>query len=168
MDHSNHDHGMYTSDAPEARCKMWMLWNTQIIDTCVVFKSWHIHSNAQFVLSCIAIVLLGVFFEWLRVYAKRVDRKILAKEGKVRLASSREGSRERGESSPKLLDISRASKVYRSILYAIIVFISFFLMLVFMTYNAYLILATVVGAGIGHYLFSDFGLEGGDKGMACH
>lgn len=31
--------------------------------------------------------------------------------------------------------ISRASKVYRSFLYSIIVFISFFLMLVFMTYN---------------------------------
>ena len=60
-------------------------------------------------------------------------------------------------------------------------------MLVFMTYNvrnnargvrlpmtrvlfpqAYLILATVVGAGIGHYLFSEFGVEGDDKGMACH
>lgn len=31
--------------------------------------------------------------------------------------------------------ISRASQVYRSILYAAMVFISFFLMLVFMTYN---------------------------------
>ena len=26
MDHSHHDHGMHTSDSPEARCKMWMLW----------------------------------------------------------------------------------------------------------------------------------------------
>jgi hypothetical protein len=33
------------------------------------------------------------------------------------------------------LPTSRASKAYRSMLYAIIVFISFFLMLVFMTYN---------------------------------
>jgi len=87
--------------------------------------------------------------------------------------------------------ISRVSMLYRSLLYAVIVFISFFLMLVFMTYNvrdnvhtncgvrlltarllsplqAYLILATVAGAGIGHYLFSEFGVEGDDKGMACH
>lgn len=158
------------SDAPEARCKVWMLWNSQIIDTCVVFKSWHIRSNAGFVLSCFAIVLLGIFFEWLRSYARRVDRKILAKasKGRVRLADSREGSRERGEDAPKFPAVSRASQVYRSILYAITVFISFFLMLVFMTYNAYLILSTVVGAGIGHYLFSEFGLEGEDKGMACH
>jgi solute carrier family 31 (copper transporter), member 1 len=79
------------------------LRNTQIIDTCVVFKSWHIRSNAQFMLSCIAIVLLGIFFEWLRCYARRVDRKILAKavKGRIRLGNSRDGSRERNEDPPK-------------------------------------------------------------------
>ena len=159
--------------------------------------------------SLIAIVLLGIFFEWLRSYAKGVDRKILAKEakGRVRLGSSRDGSRERGEEASRCVflarisscscsqetgrssTVSRASRLYRSLLYAVIVFISFFLMLVFMTYNvrdsthgnckvllltaglfpqAYLILATVVGAGIGHYLFSEFSAEGNDKGMACH
>ena len=56
----------------------------------------------------------------------------------------------RGESSPSRLSpsvfllkvrlagsrsISRASRFYRSLIYAVIVFISFFLMLVFMTYN---------------------------------
>jgi len=75
------------------------LRNTQIIDTCVVFQSWHIRSNAGFVLSLVAIVLLGIFFEWLRSYAKSIDRKILAEQakGRVRLGSSREGSRERGD-----------------------------------------------------------------------
>lgn len=78
------------------------LRNTQIIDTCVVFKSWHIRSNAGFFLSLVAIVLLGVFFEWLRSHAKRVDQKILAEaKGRVRLGSSRDGSRERGEDAPK-------------------------------------------------------------------
>lgn len=120
MDHSHHDHGMYMDDTPEARCKMWMLWyvglsarssrrkrptilrNTQIIDTCVVFKWWHIRSTTGFVLSLIAIVLLGIFFEWLRSYAKRVDRKIASEQGKgrVRLGNSREGSRERSGGVP--------------------------------------------------------------------
>ena len=77
--------------------------NTQIIDTCVVFKSWHIRSNTQFVFSCIAIVLLGIFFEWLRSYTRSVDRKMLAKAGKgvIRLGNSRDGSRERNGNSPK-------------------------------------------------------------------
>lgn len=73
-------------------------------------------------------------------------------------------------------------------------FLSFFLMLVFMTYNvrtqsiwpkphllihnvqAYLVLAVVLGAGLGHFYLSDkmdvdgvlaSGGEDG-KGMACH
>jgi copper transporter 1 len=47
-------------------------------------------------------------------------------------------------------------------------------MLVFMTYNAYLILAVVLGAAIGHYVFNsrmdvDVVLaSAGGKGMACH
>lgn len=37
--------------------------------------------------------------------------------------------------SDRFLAISRASRAYRSLIYSVIVFISFFLMLVFMTYN---------------------------------
>jgi len=50
------------------------------------------------------------------------------------------------------------------------------LMLVFMTYNAYLILAVVVGAGLGHYIFGQYmdvdavlaGAGTAGKTMACH
>ena len=84
-----------------------------------------------------------------------------------------------------------ASRLLRAGLYGASVFVSFFLMLVFMTYNAshlnfllrpvlillqaYLILATVLGAAIGHYLYGgqmdpDVVLGGGiaSKGMCCH
>ena len=87
-------------------------------------------------------------------------------------------------------------RLSRATLYAAQVFLSFFLMLVFMTYNvsnsivmvflvlrkylgrlqAYLILATVVGAALGHFIFNSHmdiegilaGTSGGGKGMACH
>lgn len=47
-------------------------------------------------------------------------------------------------------------------------------MLLFMTYNAYVIAAVVAGAGAGHYLFarSEEGDDGAadedDRGMSCH
>ena len=73
--------------------------NTQIIDTCIVFRSWHITSTTSFVFSFFAIVAIGIFYEWLRSYQKLVDKKILAADskGKVRLSVSRDGSRERIE-----------------------------------------------------------------------
>lgn len=88
------------------------------------------------------------------------------------------------------------SRAIRALLYGATVFLSFFLMLVFMTYNvcchflaigyafehllhhlfqAYLIGAVVIGAAIGNYVFSShmdvdavLAGTGGGKGMACH
>lgn len=34
--------------------------------------------------------------------------------------------------------------------------------------QAYLILAVVIGAGVGHYFFAGLTVDGDSKGMACH
>ncbi|KAF9568190.1 Ctr-domain-containing protein [Agrocybe pediades] len=193
MDHSAHaghgDHGGHDMPMPGPMCKMNMLWNTDIIDTCIVFRGWHIHSHAAFVWSCLAIVALGVFYEYIRVYQKKLDvhlaRSLQKGKGRGRAGSTSptEGNdlEETGLLSGHILKPSLtgvrvpfAPRVLRAALYGATVFISFFLMLVFMTYNAYLIAATVIGAALGHYIFGStlnvdaiLGDAGG-KGMACH
>lgn len=47
--------------------------NTQIIDTCIIFPSWHISSTTSFVLSFIVIVLLGILYEYLRLVQRSLD-----------------------------------------------------------------------------------------------
>ncbi|TFK44166.1 Ctr copper transporter family-domain-containing protein [Crucibulum laeve] len=188
MDHGGHGgHGGH--DMPMApKCSMDMLWNTNVIDTCIVFRSWHISSRTAFVFSCLAIVLLGIFFEYLRAFQKRVDVHIaasLSEKGKGRARSGRSTPEEEEDgllSGRRLLRTSLTgtpvppiSRAVRAILYGATVFLSFFLMLVFMTYNAYLILSVVLGATLGHYIFgatinvdallSD---SASGKGMACH
>ncbi|KIK02672.1 hypothetical protein K443DRAFT_677401 [Laccaria amethystina LaAM-08-1] len=179
------------------RCSMNMLWNTDIINTCVVFRSWHIHTHTQFVLSLLAIILLGVFYEYLRVVQRGLDRRIAlglsaAKAGKIRVQSR--GSSPASEGAEGLDDpllggrngrvvrsalngtpVPPVSRALRAALYGATVFLSFFLMLVFMTYNAYLITAVVVGAALGHYIFgATINVDAilvdtqGGKGMACH
>ena len=169
------------------QCSMNMLWNTQIIDTCIVFPSWHIGSNGQFVVSFFAIVALGIFYEYLRAFSTAFDRRLAASltKGKTRGHSpaSGRGSPARGADYEEAgllsgrIRVNRTGaqvpplyRLIRALLYGATVFLSFFLMLVFMTYNAYLILATVAGAAIGHYIFgSHIGIEGSSgKGMACH
>lgn len=94
MDHGDHGgHGGH--DMPMGpMCSMNMLWNTQIIDTCIVFPSWHISSHTQFVLSCIAVAALGVLYEYLRAVQTAVDvrvaRALAGSKGKTR---ARSGSR---------------------------------------------------------------------------
>lgn len=62
-----------------------------------------------------------------------------------------------------ILRRTRAPRV-RAALYALQVFYSFFLMLVFMTYNGLYMLAVVAGAGIGNLLW---GTEP-ERTLVCH
>ncbi|KAF8325246.1 uncharacterized protein EI90DRAFT_3238319 [Cantharellus anzutake] len=51
---------------------------TNIVDTCVVFRSWHIRTQFGFFLSFVVIVLLGVLYERLRNDQRLLDVKISA------------------------------------------------------------------------------------------
>lgn len=48
------------------------------------------------------------------------------------------------------------------------VFVGFFLMLIFMTYNGYLMAATVIGAGVGFFYFGGDSLSSSTKALSCH
>ncbi|EAU90893.2 hypothetical protein CC1G_02280 [Coprinopsis cinerea okayama7 len=197
---SHGDHGDH--DMPGMpKCNLHMLWNTQIYDTCIVFKSWHISSKTGFLLSCIAIILICVFHEWVRVFQRKVDYQVALKlrnkvsggavsgsRGSSGRASPVDGHHRDVEDAgllsgnPRLLRnaftgavVPPVSRALRAAIYGSTVFISFFLMLVFMTYNAYLIASVVIGAAIGHYVFGAtmnteaiLNQAGDDKGMACH
>ncbi|KIL61152.1 hypothetical protein M378DRAFT_180172 [Amanita muscaria Koide BX008] len=199
MDHGHSGHGGHGDmpGMPAPTCSMHMLWNTQIIDTCIIFPSWHITSTTSFVFSFFAIVLLGVFYEYLRLVQGRVDAYIaqVVKSGHRGKRPLRSASASPvGGISTSLTEIDEdrelltGRKVFRpsavsgipvpflyrllrASIYGSTVFLSFFLMLVFMTYNAYLILAVVLGAIIGNFKFgktlNDVGFSNG-KGMACH
>ncbi|KDN35859.1 Ctr copper transporter [Tilletiaria anomala UBC 951] len=221
MDHGGMDHGGKGHggmDMSPTACKMVMIWDWSVptADVCVVFSSWRIRNQSDFILSVLAIVFLGALCEWLRLFIRSCDQGFAdaISSGSARtphrgrasvlpsnLADSSSGSdistsigdgrgllnrsKPKGKSLRKAggaksligirpLPISRASQLQRSILYGASVFLSFFLMLVFMTYNFYLIGAIVFGAILGHYLFNrDLAQQSrlsllGDRGAACH
>jgi len=182
MDHEGH----------VMRCKMNMLWNTDIINTCIIFRSWHVSSTSFFIGSCIVIVLLGILYEYLRVFQRKVDYHVALSlqakgKGKPRTSGSGRNSPEDSEDSGLLTgrklfrpsitgtSVPPITRALRAVLYGATVFLSFFLMLIFMTYNAYLIAAVVIGASLGHYIFgSTINVDAiladptGGKGLACH
>ncbi|KAJ6562162.1 Ctr copper transporter [Mycena capillaripes] len=154
---------------PMPRCSMNMLWNTQVVDTCIVFRSWHVSSTFTFIVSCAAIMGLGVLYEALRTFQRTVDARIARDLAPSAISLS--DTTDADDNASKRTPIPLAPRTLRALLYGASVFLSFFLMLVFMTYNAYLILATVLGAALGHFIFNgtaDVLGKDGARGMACH
>lgn len=117
-----------------------MLFTWDWHNSCVVFKWWHVRSPLSFIFSLIAIVLVSMGYEWLKTIGKDNSAAI---SGPLRPVPS--------------------NKWKHSVLYGIQVGYSFMLMLVFMTYNGWYMLAVIFGAIIGH---QTWGGEG--RGMACH
>ncbi|EIM20240.1 Ctr copper transporter [Wallemia mellicola CBS 633.66] len=147
--------------------QMDMLWNWDVKDRCIVFSSWQISSAISAIFSIITIILLGVLFEWLKYRMRKLDTSIansLAIAYNIHTSYKNSNNLNRSAvdievdepttvQTPAKLIVPKHQQVQRSILYAASAALSFFLMLIFMTYNGFLIAAVVVGAGLGHYTF---------------
>ncbi|RHZ65318.1 low-affinity Cu transporter [Aspergillus thermomutatus] len=81
-------------------------------------------------------------------------------------------SQDPNESSPLVVGrdnrraVEQRGKVTLAALYAVQVFYSFFIMLLFMTYNGFVMLAVAVGAFVGYLVFGDN--QSAAKTVACH
>ncbi|KAL9550244.1 hypothetical protein MBANPS3_004810 [Mucor bainieri] len=183
---SGHEgHTMPGHDMPEASCSMNMLFNWQINDVCVVFESWHIHNAVEMLISCIVVFCIAAGYEYLRVWSmslqdqwSQADKKKLSDQQTLVGGHTEDGYESANVAAAAdsasflrkdMVLIRRSSKhhVLRSLVYAVLVAISFWLMLVFMTYNGYLMMATVLGAGFGHLVFGNGKLKA-SRDIQCH
>lgn len=104
MDHG-HDHMDHSHGPSATPCKMNMIWNYDTDGLCLVFPSWQITSTASLYTSLVAIVLLGVGYEWLRLALKRLDRHLGAQRraGGGRRAAGKRRARDAARDGDSLL-----------------------------------------------------------------
>ncbi|WRT63669.1 uncharacterized protein IL334_000592 [Kwoniella shivajii] len=211
MDHGDHSgHGDAGHSMPgmghdvTPSCSMNMLWNNQIEDTCVVFRSWHISGPMTMFISCILVVVISFGYSTLLHSIKSLDRKIALSLYQTSVPNRRVDSHSNLNSSSNvnsrressivppvgngysvvesgaltkvgMTKLSLQTRMIRASLYALSVGISFWLMLVAMTYNTYLFLSIIIGAFLGHISYESeidvgavLGGGGNGKGLACH
>ncbi|CAJ0645409.1 6453_t:CDS:2 [Entrophospora sp. SA101] len=60
----------------EKECYMRMLFNWDIEHLCVVFSWWRINSILGLVVSCGIVILIGMFYEYIRYLSKNYDKKL--------------------------------------------------------------------------------------------
>lgn len=152
MDHSDMDHGHDHGGGIEDMCNMNMLFTWDTTNLCIVFRQWHIRSTASLIFSLLAVVLLGVGYEGLRFLSRRYE---VAVSNRIE-ALPRQNQEQ----------ASRRAHVLKGLLYAFQNFYAFMLMLVFMTYNGWVMIAVSVGAFAGYLLFGQ--TTSATKENACH
>ncbi|CDM32234.1 hypothetical protein DTO013E5_3559 [Penicillium roqueforti] len=196
MDHSDMGHGdMGHGDMGHGdmdmggKCSMNMLFNWSSENLCIVFRSWRITGPFSFLLSLIAIVILAAGYEGIRSATRKYEAAHAQRLSAFLGTSATTGDAEiadpiiangladatnhtHHESSPLLVGsenraaLARKGKLIMAALYAIQVFYSFFIMLLFMTYNGPVMIAVAVGAFVGYLTFSE-GTPAA-KTIACH
>ncbi|KAK0392764.1 hypothetical protein NLU13_2259 [Sarocladium strictum] len=151
MDHSGHmDHGGDGGMEPMCSMNMLFTWNTE--NLCIVFRQWHVRSTASLLVSLVAVVLLGAGYEALRAASRRYELS-LTKEI---------------ETIPRQNQAAAGKRAHltKSLLYGLQNFYAFMLMLVFMTYNGWVMISVSLGAFLGYYFFGE--TTSSTKENACH
>jgi solute carrier family 31 (copper transporter), member 1 len=132
-------------------------------------EGWHIRTHAQFAGSCIGVILLVVFLEFLRRSSKEYDAFILRKY--ISSHSSRSESKRSSADSASLFNAPTSTTIttisatrtfrpsllqqaIRSLLHMLQFAVAYLIMLLAMYYNGYLILSIFLGSYIGAFIFS--------------
>lgn len=175
------DHGGMGGGAHRCQMSMLFTWDTQ--DLCLVFRWWHVSSTLTLIISLLAVVGLSMGYEFLRALSRKYEHRVNSA-----LTASTESFGERPTSSsstetsslllpsPGRVVVASGSKyaaasakrghLGKAIFYGAQVFYSFFIMLLFMTYNGWVMVAVAVGASLGYLVWG--GEEAATKSVACH
>ncbi|KAK0670772.1 Ctr copper transporter family-domain-containing protein [Cercophora samala] len=182
MDHSAHmghgDHGAGGDNQNMCNMNMLFTWDTR--NLCIVFRQWHISSTFTLFVSLLAIVALAAGYEALREAIRRYEAAVTKRANSVpREIESQyqddEESEQDAETAPffgaviagqNRDEVTKRAHIIKSVLYAVQNFYAFMIMLIFMTYNGWVMLACSLGAGLGYLLFG--GQTTVAKETACH
>lgn len=168
-------------------CQINMLWNWYTVDACFISSSWHITSKGMFAGSCIGVILLAILLEFLRRSVKEYDNYLVRKNAShglvVSVASN--DNNENGRTSPKpdqtppgeAPSVNTVAgngyrpklieQAIRAFLHTAQFVVAYFLMLLAMYYNGYIIICIFIGAYIGSFIFQWEKLGGGQQTSAA-
>jgi copper transporter 1 len=139
---------------------MKMYFHFDFGDT-ILFKNCVINSNLYLIIVCLIFFLLAVIYEGLKFYRQFVLKKNCKFYQLATISNQLEN--ENGVNEEARVEPTESSEwrkcnlsylhLYQSFLHVLQVAMSYTLMLGFMTFNVWLCLSILLGAGLGYYLF---------------
>ncbi|TPX22976.1 hypothetical protein DIZ76_014858 [Coccidioides immitis] len=155
MDHSGHG----DMDMGHDQCSMNMLFTWSTKNLCLVFRQWRVTGPVSLLFSLVGVILLTAGYEAVRELTRRYEG---ACGRGVKGAIPAPGSARNVNTSEP---VGRRRKIVIASLYGVQVFYSFFIMLLFMTYNGWVMISVGIGAFLGYLTF---GSSSAAKSASCH
>ncbi|XP_049955509.1 high affinity copper uptake protein 1-like isoform X2 [Schistocerca serialis cubense] len=152
MDHMNHTDDGTSDDMPGHSMMMAMTFHTGYTET-VLFDGWKINSVGGLIGSIIGIVFMAALYEGLKYYREYLFWKTY--NGLQYRSVSEPGEKNTTSEDNQIVQRNMFSSMhfFQTFLHIVQVVLSYFLMLIFMTYNVWLCLGVVIGAALGYFLF---------------
>ncbi|KAF5552446.1 low-affinity copper transport [Fusarium phyllophilum] len=150
MDHGDMDHGH--GGGMKDMCSMNMLFTWDTTNLCIVFRQWHVRSTISLFFSLVAVIFLAVGYEALRSLSRQYEEAL---DNRVRAAPRQS----QGQADQR-------AHLIKAVLYGLQNFYAFMLMLIFMTYNGWVMIAVSLGAFLGYLFFGK--RTSATKDNACH
>ncbi|KAI1415121.1 Ctr-domain-containing protein [Hypoxylon sp. FL1857] len=176
----------------DSSCRVSMLWNWETINACFLSDSWHIKSNGGFAGLCIGVVLLVMLLELLRRVTQIYDQHLIHQHRKTKDALAATAVNSSSDTANGALIVKENAPVLnsavsfrphvwqqaiRAFLHTLHFALAYWIMLIAMYYNGYIIICIIVGAFIGFFTFqwgrigprddeSNTGME--RDGAGCH
>lgn len=178
MDHSKMDHSGH--DMSKMEMDMMMMYFHVGVKEVILFNGWRTATVGQMIGSCIALFFAAALYEGLKVFREDLlakGRRDLGAQNPPETVATHDEPGENGVGSDQIMIQSGPSVKARicnkwhflqSFLHIVQVTVSYMLMLVFMTYNVWLCLAVVLGAGTGYFLFGWKKQSNHDVNEHCH
>ncbi|KAI1638943.1 putative high affinity copper protein [Biscogniauxia mediterranea] len=160
-------------------CRVSMLWNWYTIDACFLSHSWRIRSHGAFAGLCIGMILLVMLLEFLRLVARTYDRHLIQRHRKtVDVGTTTTSSRNinltqhsgppadpaqsfliaKNERPPvpcvptAPFRPSVCEQAVRALLHTLQFVLAYWIMLMAMYYNGYIIICIIIGAFLGAFV----------------
>ncbi|RKF54046.1 Copper transport protein CTR2 [Golovinomyces cichoracearum] len=149
MDHSHMDHGDGTH---MIQCSMNMLFTWDTSNLCIIFHWWRIRGPISLVFSLLGVIAVTAMFEAVRAASRRYEKWVNQKK--------------KSSQRKRLFNMNRRTHIIKAVIYSIQSFYGLMLMLIFMTYNGWVMMCMGIGAFLGYLIF---GHElSATKDGACH
>ncbi|KAJ2902247.1 Copper transport protein CTR2 [Zalerion maritima] len=129
-----------------------MLFTWDATNLCLVSPRWRIRGSLSLLVSLAAVAGLAAGYEALRAATRRYEK----------------GTERRLGDLPKRSQQRKRAKIVKAVLYAAQNFYAFMIMLLFMTYNGWVMVAVTAGFFAGYMLFADDDESSATKDTACH